>query len=210
MTTQELVQLLTMINPRSFQHKIRKHRKKQSADQNQNVVEPVKTASSSWKAFAASMLIFFGAIDTLVCTDLANLEVAADDALLCKVKSWTGKEALSEMREDMVCKGIVVKKTPEFKIQISPLWQIFFNFLGMASCLILYGMFSKSQLPRRTLFAYFVPALCGLPVRRSSFNLTLSSSSSHAFVVQAFYLVIVSSQILPASIHGILRCILNH
>ncbi len=121
-------------------------------------------ASSSWMAFAASMLILFGAMDTLVYPGLVNLEVASDNVMLCKVKSW-GKETISEIREDMVCKGTVVKKTPEFDTPISPLWQIFFNFFGMASGLILYGMFSKSQLPRNTLFAYFVPALCGLLVR---------------------------------------------
>ena len=129
-------------------------------------------ASTGWMAFAASMMIIFGALDTLVYSGLVNFENASDSVMLCKVKSW-GKETISEMQGDMVCKGTVVKKTPEFNIPISPLWQIFFHFLGMASGLILYGMFSKSELPRGTLFAYFVPAISGLLVRNilSSFKL---------------------------------------
>ena len=86
-------------------------------------------ASTGWMAFAASMMIIFGALNTLVYSGLVNFEIASDSVMLCKVKSW-GKETISEMQGDMVCKGTVVKKTPELNIPISPLWQIFFHFFG--------------------------------------------------------------------------------
>jgi hypothetical protein len=123
-------------------------------------------------AFAAIMLIIFGALDTLVFPGLVDFELASESVRLCKVKSW-GKETVSELQGDMVCKGTVVTKPTEIEISISPLWQILFIFWGMASGLVLNGMLSKSQLPRGTLFAYFVPTLYGLLVKFCFLNLKL-------------------------------------
>ena len=137
-----------------------------------------------------------GAMDTLVVPGLMNFEVANEYVRHCKVKSW-GKETVSAMQGDMVCKGTVVTISPENKFPISPLWQIFFIFAGMASSLILYGMFSKSQLPRATLVAYFVPALFSLLVKHCHyFVFKLISSGQHGPIILFLFRRFISPSLL--------------
>ncbi len=126
-------------------------------------------ASFWWVFFAATMLVLSGTWNSLVSKSTGNILAAGlhnESEKVCTMVVW-GKESVMDLKESMVCKGVVSFKDPVPTPFRNPLWQVLAMFMGMTSNLVLHYLTSNSKsqpLPKAAIYGFLAPTVFSMLV----------------------------------------------
>jgi hypothetical protein len=122
-----------------------------------------------WIAFAAIMLVLSGTWNSLVSKSFGKILAPGlhnESEKVCTMVVW-GKESVIDLKETMVCKGVVSFKDPLPAPFQNPLWQVLAMFMGMASNLVLHSLTSNSKdppLPKAAIYGFLAPTVFSMLV----------------------------------------------
>ncbi len=127
------------------------------------------TSSFWWIFFSATMLVLSGTWNSLVSKTTGTIlspGLHNESEKVCTMVVW-GKETVVDLKETMVCKGVVSLKDPLPTPFRNPLWQVLAMFMGMASNLVLHFLTSNSKsppLPKAAIYGFLAPTVFSMLV----------------------------------------------